>query len=209
MTDRNLALLSASYFTVGYFEFIFFYWIYYYFGEIRHVGREQSAIYTAILFLTFTVMSPIGGRVSDYLANVYGRKIGLRLVPIIALTTSAALLYIGTNVEDTVITVALMSLALGLASSSEAAFWTSAIDLGGKHVGAAGGILNTGGNIGGFLAPVVTPFIASHAGWTWGLHAGSLVLAFGVVAWFLIDPTKTIGEPEAEPVAKAVGDPLF
>jgi hypothetical protein len=46
-------------------------------------------------------------------------------------------------------------------------------DLGGKHVGAAAGILNTGGNVGGFLAPIMTPFAAARLGWSWALYAGS------------------------------------
>jgi len=51
----------------------------------------------------------------------------------------------------------------------------------GEQVGAACGILNAGGNIGGFLAPVLTPYIASQAGWSWGLYAGSLMAIVGVL----------------------------
>jgi MFS family permease len=56
--ERNLVLLTAGYFTVGYFEYIFFFWIYYYFGEIRKMGKNETAIYTTILFLMWTVMTP-------------------------------------------------------------------------------------------------------------------------------------------------------
>src|SRR6185312_16140503 len=110
---------------------------------------------------------------------VFGRKMGLRLVPIFALTASAVLLYVGTGSQSILQGVALMSLALGLTAASEAAYWTSAIDLAREHSGAAGGILNTGGNIGGVLAPVVTPYIASRAGWSWGLYVGALMLLAG------------------------------
>lgn len=67
--DRNLVLLTTGYFAVGYFEYIFFFWIYYYFGEIRKMGRSETAIYTTILFLMWTVMTPIGGYVSDRLVE--------------------------------------------------------------------------------------------------------------------------------------------
>jgi ACS family glucarate transporter-like MFS transporter len=198
LADRNILILSGSYFTVGYFEFIFFYWIYYYFGEIRRAGPEQSAIYTAILFVSFTIFSPVGGRISDYCARGLGLKWGLRLVPLAALTSSAVLLYIGTGVESNLMVAALMALALGLAAAAEAAYWASVIELAAEHTGAACGILNSGGNVGGFLAPVVTPFIAARAGWSWGLYAGALVLLAGVVAWFFIDPTRRIAGLKAE-----------
>ena len=42
----------------------------------------------------------------------------------------------------------------------------------GEHCGAAGGIMNMGGNIGGFLAPIVTPYIAGRAGWSSSATAG-------------------------------------
>src|SRR5215472_4519283 len=50
--DRNLMLLTFSYGTLGYFQYIFFYWIYYYFGEVLHLGSQASAKYTGILFVT-------------------------------------------------------------------------------------------------------------------------------------------------------------
>ena len=194
LTDRNLLLLTISYFTLGYFEYMFFYWIYFYFGQIRQVGSSQSAVYTTLLFLTFTIMTPMGGWTSDYLSKVYGSKTGRRLVPIASLSLSAILLYIGTNATETISAVTFMSLALGFASCSEGPFWASTMDVGGQHVGAACGIVNTGSNIGGFIAPVLTPYIASRAGWSWGLYAGSLIVMVGILAWFFIDPTGKITE---------------
>ena len=58
-------------------------------------------------------------------------------------------------------------------------------------MGAASGILNTGGNFGG-IAPYVAPMIAAYAGWSWGLYSGSMMLMAAVLTWFFIDPSKTI-----------------
>jgi ACS family glucarate transporter-like MFS transporter len=85
-----------------------------------------------------------------------------------------------------------MSLALGFASCSDVTFWAGVIEVGGKHAGAAGGILNSGGNIGGFLAPILTPWIASRWDWTAGLYFGSLMALVGVVTWLLTDPTRPL-----------------
>ena len=188
--DRNLLLLTAGYFTVGYFEYIFFFWIYYYFGEIRKMGRNETAIYTTILFLMWTVMTPLGGYVSDRLVERYGTKFGRRVVPIVCLTVSAFLLCVGVNMSQPFGVAACLSLALGFASASDGPFWATAIDLGRKNVGACSGIMNTGGNVGGFLAPILTPLIAGYAGWSWGLYFGAGVVLIGVIVWFLIDPDE-------------------
>jgi len=159
---------------------------------VRHIEPARTAFYTAGLFLTWTVMTPLGGWVSDRLVERYGPRAGRRLVAIFVLALSAVLLGCGTSVSRPAAAAALMSLALGFASSSEGPFWAAAIDIGGAHVGAAGGILNTGGNLGGFLAPIVTPYIASHWGWPWGLYAGSFIMMLGVLVWLFVDPTKTV-----------------
>ena len=45
----------------------------------------------------------------------------------------------------------------------------------GEHVGGACSVLNTGAQVGGFFAPILTPMIASRAGWRWALYVGCLV----------------------------------
>jgi dipeptide/tripeptide permease len=47
--------------------------------------------------------------------------------------------------------------------------------------------MNTGGNAGGMLAPILTPLIARHFGWEGGLYFGSFVVLLGVGAWFFLD----------------------
>ncbi|MEW5980013.1 MAG: MFS transporter [Acidobacteriota bacterium] len=190
LRNRNLVLLAFSYFALNYFECIFFYWIYYYFGEIRHLGQSQSAIYTTGLLLTMMAMMPLGGWVSDRLIPFWGVKFSRQSVCVAGLVLSAILLFVGTNVTTPAAVVTLLSLSLGFAASSEAPFWASAIEAGRDHVGAAGGIMNGVGNLGSFVAPVLTPYIAKQAGWTWGLHSGSVAVLVAALAWFFIDPNQ-------------------
>jgi MFS transporter, ACS family, D-galactonate transporter len=188
-TNRNLLLLTLAYCCMCYFQYIFFYWIYYYFGQVRRVSYDASARYTTVIFVTMGIMMPLGGWISDRLTRAYGAKFGRRLVPIVGLGLGALLLCVGTNVSGTLTAVLSLSLATGFASWCEGPFWASTIEVAGKQVGAACGILNSGGNAGGFLAPVLTPFIASRAGWAWGLYAGSLIAIVGMIACYFVDPT--------------------
>ena len=195
--NRNLMLLTLAYLSMGYFQYIFFYWIYYYFGQVRQAGAERSAIYTTMIFITMGLMMPLGGWISDRLSRAYGAKFGRRIVPMVGLSMGALLLYAGTTLSETSATVLSLALATGFASWCEGPFWASTIEVAGKQVGAACGILNTGGNIGGFLAPILTPYIASLAGWSWGLYAGSFMAIVGVMACYFVDPTARQHETEA------------
>ncbi len=190
LANRALLLVAFAYFTVGYFAYIFFYWIYYYFGAVRHMGFASSARYTTILFLTMAAMMPLGGWMSDRLTSAWGPGIGRRAVPLAGLVLCGALLLAGTVTSGTAATVAAMSLAIGFAAFTEGPFWAFVTEIGGDHVGAAGGILNTGANVGGFFAPVLTPWIASWAGWSWGLYSGSLMVFAGALACYFADSSK-------------------
>lgn len=189
--NRSLMLLTLAYFTLNYFQYIFFYWIYYYLGEVRQVGFTRSATYTTIIFLTMGLMMPLGGWISDRLTGSYGAKFGRRVVPMIGLSLGSILLFASTIVPGTAEAVISLSLATGFASWCEGPFWACAIEVADKQVGAACGILNTGGNIGGFLAPVITPYIAARAGWSWGLYSGSLMAIVGGIACYFVDPAVT------------------
>ena len=37
-------------------------------------------------------------------------------------------------------------------------------------------------NLAGLIAPVLTPYIASYAGWSWGLYFGCFIVLLGAVA---------------------------
>ena len=206
--NRNLMLLTFAYGTLGYFQYIFFYWIYYYFGEVLHMGARASAQYTTILFLAEGAIMPVGGFVSDRLTRSYGAQFGRRMVPMAGLLLSAVFTYAGTVASRASAAVACLSLAFGLAACCEGPFWASVTEMAGERVGAASSILNAGAQVGGFFAPILTPYIASRAGWSWGLYAGSLVALSGVLAIYIADvrPSGQPGysakdkEPGAEPV---------
>ena len=190
LTNRNLLLLTAGYFCMNYFQYIFYYWIYYYFGEIRGMSRGESATYVTFLMLTITVMTPLGGWIADRLSPRLGSNSARRLVAVVGLSLSAVLLYVGSSGLDIVPTVVLLSLAVGCNAMAEGPFWATAIETGGENAGVAGGIMNSGGNVGGILSPMLTPIIAGYLGWDGSLHFASFVVMFGVLVWFFIRPSR-------------------
>jgi ACS family glucarate transporter-like MFS transporter len=188
--NRNLAWLTVGFTLLDYYEYIFFYWIFYYLGEVRKLPANESAWYTTMLFLTWLVMTPLGGWYADALSRRWGRHRGMRAAAVSTLLASAVALYAGVGSTQTLPAVALMSLAFGLAACADVNFWASTIEVMGDEAGAAGGILNAGGNLGGAVAPVLTPYIASKFGWEWGLYFGSAMAIGGAAVWLFIRPNN-------------------
>lgn len=75
-----------------------------------------------------------------------------------------------------------VDLFVGFSMAPEGTFWSTAIHMGGKQVGAACGMMNCGGNVGGMLAPIVTPIIAHRFGWSGGPYFASALVLLGMLA---------------------------
>jgi sugar phosphate permease len=199
LRNRNLLLLSISYAAANYFEYILFYWPYYYFSQVRHTSLADTASYTTAIWVSWAIMTPLGGWITDLLGIRFGRSFSLRIVPVVALTCSAVLLFFGVRLSNPLEAATLMCFALGLAAATEGPYWTAAAEVGGRQVGAASATVNTGGNAGGFLGPLLTPAIASWIGWERGLYAGCLVALGGVITCLTISLRPDPAAPTQEP----------
>lgn len=188
--NRNLMLITIGFTALDYFEYIFFYWTFYYFGEIRKIPPAEAKMYTMALYVTWLVLTPLGGKASDWLSARWGRTQGLRAAAMSFLGLSAVLLFLGAGMKETLPAVALICLAFGFASCADVNFWAATIEYAGEQAGAAGGIMNAGGNLGGAIAPVLTPIIAAKYGWTAGLYFGSLMALVGVAVWIWVTPPE-------------------
>ncbi|MBL8209894.1 MAG: MFS transporter, partial [Bryobacterales bacterium] len=198
--NPNLRWLILGYAAIDYFQYIFVYWLYYYLGEVRKLPQADIAFYATMPFVAWFLMMPTGGWIADYLSARRGLKFGLRTVTITCLAMASICLIAALSAEDTNVLVALLSLALGFAAAADVPFWSAAVSLGGRQAGAAGGLMNTGGNLGGALAPILTPYLATHYGWSAGLYAGAAIAVIGVIAWLRIDPAPP-AEAQAQQAA--------
>ena len=187
LKNPGMRWLIVGFAALDYYEYIFFYWLYYYLGEIRKLPAADTAVYTTMPFLAWVVMMPLGGWLTDRLVARDGIKQGLRRVAVTALLISVFGLAAALNVADINTFVALLSIALGCAAIADVVFWAAVINIAGDQAGAAGGLMNTGGNFGGAIAPFLTPLIANYYGWSAGLYLGALIALIGVVAWLRID----------------------
>src|SRR5262249_57001818 len=91
------------------------------------------------------------------------------------------------------------AVGVGAVGASEGPFWATAVELGGRRGGSSAAFFNTGGNAGGMLAPVVTPWVGRHFGWGYAVGLGGAVCLAGVVLWLWIDPAERPTEAQGAP----------
>ena len=180
-----------------YIRYLFFYWMHYYFKDVLKLGDQQSRYYAAIPPLAMAFGMPLGGWLADRVQSRFGWRAARGGMASWAMVASAVLLLLGVQATQPVWIVTWMSLALGVLGMLEGPFWVTAVEVGGSRGGLSTGIFNTGGNAGGIVAPIPTPWISDDLGFGWpaGLALGSAFCFVGALLWFWIDdPRKSIME---------------
>ena len=196
MGNRNLWLLAISYAAVGYIEYLVFYWSEHYFAQVLRFGTQQSRLAAMIPPLAMAVCMPLGGWLSDRLILRLGYRGARASVAMGGMIACARFLAAATATGSQLAVVSCFTLALAAIGLCEGAAWAAAVGLGGRaRGGLSGAIVNTGGNAGGFISPVMTPFVSGlltpslgrETAWAWSLRLGCLICLLGAGLWLGID----------------------
>jgi hypothetical protein len=75
---------------------------------------------------------------------------------------------------------------------NEGPYWASSIAVGGRHAGAAGGVMNTGANVMGIINAILVPFLAQAYGWTFAIASGAIFAVLGIVFMLLVRADQTV-----------------
>jgi ACS family glucarate transporter-like MFS transporter len=188
--------LGLSYAALGYFQYLFFYWIQYYIGSIQHLGDDVSRRYSTLITLTMGLGMIVGGWLADRVASAHATR--RHLVPALGMIASGLVFELGVVSGDSTVMVATFTISAGLLGMCEAAFWTTIMELGWPRGGLAAGVMNFGGNAGGLLSPVVTPWLSAQfgavygesVGWRASLGVAGAVAIFGALLWFGVKPPE-------------------
>jgi ACS family glucarate transporter-like MFS transporter len=185
IVHRDVLLLSASYFCDNYVFYIFSQWLFTYLVEERGFTLLQSGFLFALPFVTGAVLAAIGGGVCDALCARIGPRWGCRGPAVVGLFMVAVLLLAGARAPDPYVAVALLSLCFGFTQFIEGPFWAASTYVAGPNTASATGVLNTGGNLAGFLAPAVG-LMLDRFGWYPTLASGSVFAIVGAILWLFV-----------------------
>jgi ACS family glucarate transporter-like MFS transporter len=183
--DRDVLLLTGAYFCDNIVFYIFSNWLLAYFVQARGFTLLESGFMSSLPFITGAVFAAVGGGVCDAMCKRIGPQWGCRLPAIVGLLMVGILLLAGAESPDAYIAVALLSLCFGFTQFIEGPFWAASTYIAGRHTAAATGVLNSGGNVAGILAPLVG-LVIDRLGWSAMLVSGSGFAVLGAVLWLFV-----------------------
>jgi len=191
LKQRNLWLLTLSYAAYGYFQYLFFYWMGYYFKQVLHIPEVDARWASFWIMLAMGGGMVLGGRVTDVACEFMGTMRGRRTVVMAGMGLGAVFGVIAVNVTGFMSVAVCLAISMGAAGMVEGVFWTTATDVGGKSRGLSAAFMNTGGNCGGLISPVLTPIMAAEIGWSGAIIVACVISGVGGAVWFLIKPPST------------------
>lgn len=188
LEDRNLVILSLSYAMEAAVFFVFIFWFFRYLTEGRGMTVLASGVWGSIPYFVAAFIAPLGGFAADALGVRYTLARGRQIVAMAGLLSAALLVVFGANVASPLLAVAALSLSVACINSTEGAFWATATTLGKSNPGAAGGVLNFMGNLGGVVSIWAVPRMKDAWGWTAMLGFWATVAIASALLWLLIRP---------------------
>lgn len=193
LRDRNLLALCLMYGGAIYGWYFYLTWLPMYLLRARGFDLRQVGWLAALPYLSIAAGVFLGGWASDVLARRWGARAGRRTPGLVGLPLAALAVLAAVATARPIAAALLLSLAAGLAALGVAPAWAVCLEIGGRHAGVVSGAMNTFGNLGGALSPVVVGLCLQGWGsWNAPLITVAACYAVSAVCWLRIDPTEAV-----------------
>ncbi|NMP24110.1 MFS transporter [Sulfobacillus harzensis] len=185
--------LMLGYFCQVYIMYVFITWLPSYLVDSRHMTLLHTGIYGTLPFIFGTISAFLGGWLSDLWVRktANGRKWAMSLGLVVGLAVIPAAFVTSTGLALFFITVA----EFGVMFSNGAAWATSSEIAPRGQKASVAGMQNFGGNVGAFLAPLVTGILvqATHS-FVAALVLSGVLAFIGAVLYFVMLPQSRTQE---------------
>ncbi|SDA15661.1 MFS transporter [Sphingomonas sp. NFR15] len=190
----QLWLIAAAYGFYAFGSWFFFGWFPTWMVKGAGFTVGEMGVYGSIPFLLGIVGNLAGGILCDRLAERIGIRRAYSLIAAVCLTITAALLVAMSLAAGKFTIIVLAGAAFMVMDLMLPAAWAMCMAIGGRCGGTASGVMNTAGNIGGFVCSVAFGYVVAATG-NYDLPlqgvAAMVLIAAGIFAF--IDCTKGLG----------------
>ena len=193
LANRATALLCLMYFTQSYGFTFYVTWLPTYLKNVRGFTAARLGILAGLPLTLSVVAVLLGGMATDGLSRRFGLRAGRGIVGGAGLVAAGVCLMAGTFTANPVSSALLIALGGASANFMLAAAWGACVDLGGPHAGTVSGAMNTAGQLGGFLSPLIVGFSVEWFGsWSAPLYLTAALYLVGASCWAWIDSSRRL-----------------
>ncbi len=192
--NRTVVCLCLMYFTQAFGGTFYVTWLPTYLAA-RGLTGMTAGILAGLPLILSSAADLLGGVATDRAVHRFGLRLGRITTGGGALGAAGLFTIAGAFVASPVAGAILI--ALGGASSNFllGAAWGSCVDIGGRRSGAVSAAMNTTGQVGAILSPIlVAEVVRRSSQWSAPLYLTGVLFLLGAVCWLWVDPTKQVCE---------------
>jgi ACS family glucarate transporter-like MFS transporter len=193
LKNRNVLLLAISYLCMNYSFYLLSNWVFLYLVQERHFSLLESGWLALAPPLASAVGAGIGGVLTGRLCARLGNRWGFRLVPLVTMPVVGVLLLLSVSASNPYLALAGLAVCFGAVELNEGAYWGAAMTVGGGDTMAVGGVMNTGGNLGGIIGIPIVAYLSGHHDWNAAFFIGIGFAVVSGLSWLLIQADRPVG----------------
>jgi MFS family permease len=185
--NARLLRLSIAYLLHSAVWFVFVFWFFRYLTEGRGFTLLASGRWGGLPNLAAFVLAPLIGVATDRLGRRLGAAQARRRVAMACLFAAAGFVTAGAVLPSAIFAILALSLSTACVNGAEGPFFMTATAIGVESPGAAAGVLNLMGNLGGVLSIWLVPRMSNAWGWNGTLVFWSGVCVVAALLWLTVD----------------------
>lgn len=191
--SSSMWTLSLMYFCYGYSIDIYLDWFPKYLNEHRGYNLTQMGFYASLPLLAGAAGDLLGGTISDRYARRFGNlKFARRTVAFIGFVIAAITIIPATYTSSSSASVLYSCAAVFGLEITVGVAWAIPLDIGGEYAGSIASVMNTFGNLGSAVSPVLLAYFVGFYGWNMPFMVCSALCVIGAVLSLGLDAGNKI-----------------
>jgi len=191
--SSSMWTLSLMYFCYGYSIDIYLDWFPKYLNEHRGYNLTQMGFYASLPLLAGAAGDLLGGTISDRCARRFGNlKFARRTVAFIGFVIAAITIIPATYTSSSSASVLYSCAAVFGLEITVGVAWAIPLDIGGEYAGYIASVMNTFGNLGSAVSPVLLAYFVGFYGWNMPFMVCSALCVIGAVLSLGLDAGNKI-----------------
>ena len=192
-SSPNVWCLCLAYLSNSYGSYFVMTWLPTYLAENRGFEKQSLSLFAGLPLLLSVFGDISGGAVTDWASRAFGLRLGRVGVAVAGYTVAAVAMFAAVYAATPVMAACLIALAVAASMFTLSPSWAACMDIGGENTAVLSAAMNTTGQVGAILSPVITGWIVYRfADWQMPLLIMGGLYSLSAVLWTLVDPRKRL-----------------
>ncbi len=192
-SSPNVWCLCLAYLSNSYGSYFVMTWLPTYLAENRGFEKQSLSLFAGLPLMLSVFGDISGGAVTDWAIRAFGLRLGRVVVCVAGYAVAAVAMLAAVYANTPVMAACLIAVAVAASMFTLSPSWAACMDIGGENTAVLSAAMNTTGQVGSILSPVITGWIVYRfSNWQTPLLIMAGLYALSALLWTQVDPRKRL-----------------